>query len=229
MVTGDDQISERVDRLTERQRECLRLVYQHMKSKDISRVVGVSPHTVDMRLRHAIRTLGVNSRIEAARLLAQHEQSRATYQPAAYQSPHLVAPPHSSLDGRAERASDERHSPTAEPAPNSASTVDLGGAGGDPAGAGGLARAAGHGHPPRGRLEDARAPSDAGWSPQGDRGDHHGAQRSLLSLGGRFNDLAPHERITAILAISALWALLAAGMVAGIMALMQAAQERLGG
>ena len=54
--------------LTDGQRDCLRLVYNHMTSKDIARILGVSPHTVDMRLRTAMKTLSVGSRIEAARL-----------------------------------------------------------------------------------------------------------------------------------------------------------------
>nr|WP_310522736.1 helix-turn-helix transcriptional regulator [Polymorphobacter sp.] len=59
--------------LTDGQRDCLRLVYRHMTSKDIARVLGVSPHTVDMRLRTAMKTLAVGSRIEAARLLVHED------------------------------------------------------------------------------------------------------------------------------------------------------------
>jgi DNA-binding CsgD family transcriptional regulator len=80
--------------LTEGQRDCLRLVYNHMTSKDIARVLNVSPHTVDMRLRTAMRTLSVASRIEAARLLVQHEAGGETlpdaYQPLIYQTPDVV-------------------------------------------------------------------------------------------------------------------------------------------
>lgn len=63
----------RVASLTAAERECLRLVYQHMTSKDIARKLDVSPHTVDMRLRNAIRKLEVQSRIEAARALVADE------------------------------------------------------------------------------------------------------------------------------------------------------------
>ncbi len=82
--------------LTEGQRDCLRLVYQHMTSKDIARLLGVSPHTVDMRLRTAMRTLQVANRIEAARLLVQEEAGGEVmpdaYQPLIYQ-PSELAPP----------------------------------------------------------------------------------------------------------------------------------------
>jgi DNA-binding CsgD family transcriptional regulator len=62
-----------IPRLTDGQRDCLRLVYKHMTSKDIARELGVSPHTVDMRLRTAMRVLAVASRIDAARLLIASE------------------------------------------------------------------------------------------------------------------------------------------------------------
>jgi DNA-binding CsgD family transcriptional regulator len=109
-----------IPRLTEGQRDCLRLVYKHMTSKDIARELGVSPHTVDMRLRTAMKTLAVASRIEAARLLVQSEalhggpddaamlgrpadfdaigvvaahgeSAPAAYQPLIYQSPEIAA------------------------------------------------------------------------------------------------------------------------------------------
>lgn len=80
--------------LTDGQRDCLRLVYQHMTSKDIARVLGVSPHTVDMRLRTAMKTLTVASRIEAARLLVQEEAGGEVmpdaYQPLIYHPPEIA-------------------------------------------------------------------------------------------------------------------------------------------
>ena len=99
--TGD--ISALVMALTDGQRDCLRLVYNHMKSKDIARVLGVSPHTVDMRLRTAMRTLGVGSRIEAARLLVHEESSGETspdqYQPLIYHTPDVAVAVDSAMMG----------------------------------------------------------------------------------------------------------------------------------
>jgi DNA-binding CsgD family transcriptional regulator len=90
--------AERVDRLTEGQRECLRRVLRHQTSKDIARELGISPHTVDQRLRIAAKTLGVASRIEAARLLALHEDlGPAAYQPAVYQAPDIAGSPASAF------------------------------------------------------------------------------------------------------------------------------------
>jgi DNA-binding CsgD family transcriptional regulator len=80
-----------IDRLTDRQRECLRLVHQHLTSKDIARRLGISPHTVDMRLRTAIRLLNVQNRTQAALLLANAEAA-ATYHRDVYQTLTLDTP-----------------------------------------------------------------------------------------------------------------------------------------
>lgn len=81
----------RLSKLTEGQKACLRLVYRHMSSKDIARELGISPHTVDARLRAAIHSLGVANRTEAALQLAAHEAG-AAYQSPVYQSPYVAAP-----------------------------------------------------------------------------------------------------------------------------------------
>jgi DNA-binding CsgD family transcriptional regulator len=64
-----------IRRLSEGQRECLRLVLAHKTSKEIAQTIGISPHTVDQRIRYAIRTLGVQTRSEAALLLMAEETS----------------------------------------------------------------------------------------------------------------------------------------------------------
>jgi len=78
--------SDRIARLSEGQRACLRMVLAHMSSKEIARSLGISPHTVDQRIRFAMQTLQVASRIDAARALAVHEGGDA-YQPSVHQSP----------------------------------------------------------------------------------------------------------------------------------------------
>ncbi|WP_417818870.1 helix-turn-helix transcriptional regulator [Tritonibacter scottomollicae] len=75
-----------VDRLNEGQRDCLRLVLAHHNSKEIARELEVSPHTVDQRLRTAMRILNVQSRFEAARKFAALEVEDR-YQPLIYQMP----------------------------------------------------------------------------------------------------------------------------------------------
>lgn len=59
--------------LTVRERECLRLVYQHLNSSQIARQLGVAPSTVDKHCESAFRKLGLASRREAALLLMQEE------------------------------------------------------------------------------------------------------------------------------------------------------------
>ncbi len=71
---GDD----RFDKLTDRQRECLRLVHSGHEVKEIARALGIGPSAVVERLRAARKTLGVDSSRQAARMLAQ-EEVNATY------------------------------------------------------------------------------------------------------------------------------------------------------
>ncbi len=66
---GDD----RFDRLTDRQRECLRLIHSGLEVKEIARELGIGPSAVVERLRAARKTLGVDSSRQAARMLAQEE------------------------------------------------------------------------------------------------------------------------------------------------------------
>ncbi len=48
--------------------------------------LGISPHTVDQRIRHALQVLGVERRGQAARLVAQAGEP---YQRLIHQSPHV--------------------------------------------------------------------------------------------------------------------------------------------
>lgn len=75
-VDGRRAIDQATARLTERQKECLRLVARGYTSKEIGRQVGISPATVDNHVRAALDTLQVESRSEAARILAAAETSQ---------------------------------------------------------------------------------------------------------------------------------------------------------
>jgi len=79
--------SDRFDRLTEGQKECLRLFHARWEVKDIARSIGRSPVTVNQRLTAARRHLGVDRSAEAARLLAEHENASTapTYSPPIYE------------------------------------------------------------------------------------------------------------------------------------------------
>jgi DNA-binding CsgD family transcriptional regulator len=72
-----------VARLTEGQRDVLRMVNRHMETKEIARELGISPDGVNQRIKAAMRTLGVNKRRDAALLLAEVE-GRDPYQPLVY-------------------------------------------------------------------------------------------------------------------------------------------------
>jgi DNA-binding CsgD family transcriptional regulator len=89
-----DEMTARVARLSAGQLDCLRLVNQHLSSKEIAAELKISPHTVDQRVRNALQTLGVERRAQAARIVAQCE---APYQRLIHQPPHIDAasrPPH---------------------------------------------------------------------------------------------------------------------------------------
>ncbi len=81
------EIAKRVGNLSEGQLAALLLVDQHLSSKEIAVELGISPHTVDQRIRGALQILGVERRTQAARMVAQ---VRGPYQRLIHQSPHIV-------------------------------------------------------------------------------------------------------------------------------------------
>jgi DNA-binding CsgD family transcriptional regulator len=84
----------RVNKLSDGQCDCLRLVAEHRSSKEIARLLGISPHTVDQRLKRATTILAVESRFEAARLFMNHERqcghAGPVYDALVYQRPDLL-------------------------------------------------------------------------------------------------------------------------------------------
>src|SRR5947209_1373133 len=81
-----DAIAQRVARLSQGQLDCLRLVDQHLSSKEIAAELNISPHTVDQRIRQALQILGVERRSQAARIVAQ---VKGPYQRLIHQSPYI--------------------------------------------------------------------------------------------------------------------------------------------
>ena len=81
-----DDLEMRVARLSAGQLDCLRLVNEHLSSKEIAVELGISPHTVDQRIRGALHILGVERRAQAARIVAQY---CGPYQRLIHQSPHI--------------------------------------------------------------------------------------------------------------------------------------------
>lgn len=72
-----------VGRLSEGQRQCLRMVYRHMETKEIARELGISPDGVNLRIKTAMKILGVQRRRDAALILAEDEGTES-YPPLVY-------------------------------------------------------------------------------------------------------------------------------------------------
>jgi DNA-binding CsgD family transcriptional regulator len=95
---GEADMVARVQRLSVGQLDCLRLVNDHLSSKEIATELDISPHTVDQRIRGALHILGVERRSQAARVVAQYG---GEYQRLIHQPPHIE--PHA-LSGHPEAA-----------------------------------------------------------------------------------------------------------------------------
>ena len=85
-----DPLDSKLAKLTQGQLDCLLLVDQHLSSKEIAVKLGISPHTVDQRIRQALQILGVERRNQAARLVAR---DREPYQRLIHQSPDIEERP----------------------------------------------------------------------------------------------------------------------------------------
>lgn len=90
--------ADRLARLTDKQRACLRMVYAHLTSKEIAPRLGIEPGSVDQHIKAAMRVLGVGDRRSAAILLAEHE-GLGTPQPLVYQPPGIDPAPESATLG----------------------------------------------------------------------------------------------------------------------------------
>ena len=89
-MCGMDNPAPAVANLTDKEREALRLWLGHATAKEIALDLGVSHHAVEKRLKSARQKLGVQTSLEAARILAGAER----YGQAAYQSPEVALPTH---------------------------------------------------------------------------------------------------------------------------------------
>ncbi|MEA3028683.1 MAG: hypothetical protein QOG13_8 [Sphingomonadales bacterium] len=87
---------DRIERLTDKQRQCLRLVYAHKETKEIARILGLSPDGVTQRIKAAMRTLGVDKRRDAALILAEAEDP-TTYPRRVYPSGDIASGPEQAM------------------------------------------------------------------------------------------------------------------------------------
>lgn len=72
-------MQEGIQSLSSREAEVLRLLLAGHDAKSVARALGLSVHTINERLRDARRKLGVSSSREAARILAEVEQTNPEY------------------------------------------------------------------------------------------------------------------------------------------------------
>ncbi len=59
------EVGERWERLTEREREVLRLMAEGLDNKDIAGTLGIQVRTVEQHITHILHKLGLSSRLEA--------------------------------------------------------------------------------------------------------------------------------------------------------------------
>lgn len=85
-----------LERLTEREKECLRLWLGHRTAKQIALDLGISHHAVEKRLKMARTKLDVTSSIDAAKMLAASEE----YGDTGPQAPDLVKDRHDRPDSK---------------------------------------------------------------------------------------------------------------------------------
>ncbi len=84
-----DQICAVLPDLTAKQHEAVNLLIQHKTSKEISRILGISPHTVDQRIEAAKRKFGAETRGQLA------QAYRAAYpigERLTYENSHIAEP-----------------------------------------------------------------------------------------------------------------------------------------
>lgn len=62
-----------IETLTEREKECLRLLLHPMRAKEVAHVTGLSINTVNEHLKSARRKLGTNDSLSAAQMLRASE------------------------------------------------------------------------------------------------------------------------------------------------------------
>jgi len=70
-MNSDSKSHDAITALTDKQRAVLDLLVQHKTSKEIARVLGISPYTVDQRIAAARKKFGAETRNELASVYMQ--------------------------------------------------------------------------------------------------------------------------------------------------------------
>jgi DNA-binding CsgD family transcriptional regulator len=107
-MTTQDRLPSKLSLLTQSERECLRMVAQHLRSKEIARNRGTSPYTVNRQIESACKKLGAATRQDAARIWLSAEGdpgpilNDSAYEPIGIVNGHLSV----SVDGATEAKDD---------------------------------------------------------------------------------------------------------------------------
>lgn len=88
-MDSEDCSEKPLDQLTMKQREALDLLIEHKTSKEIARVLGISPHTVDQRIDFAKKKLEVKSRGDLAQ---RYRELISVCEPMTYGDSHMARP-----------------------------------------------------------------------------------------------------------------------------------------
>jgi len=91
-------LDDRIAKLSDLKKQCLRLAHTGLSSKEIALVVGRSHRTVDQYLYEACITLRAENRREAARILAEIEAA-ADFSAFQLKSPDIENPSDSGISG----------------------------------------------------------------------------------------------------------------------------------
>ncbi|MFC4192001.1 helix-turn-helix transcriptional regulator [Novosphingobium lubricantis] len=115
MMVDADLVDNPLLELTAKQREVLDLLIQHKTSKEISRILGISHHTVDQRIMLARAKLDVATRGEVAQA---YRRLIETYEQPVYELSHVGFPPLPAPQEGQGNAEVDRSTATPQPQPS---------------------------------------------------------------------------------------------------------------
>jgi DNA-binding CsgD family transcriptional regulator len=70
--------------LTKTEQQVAEVVANGLTNREAGRRVYMSPHTVDAHLRHIFRKLGINTRVELARIVGQRQRDVTSSEPGSH-------------------------------------------------------------------------------------------------------------------------------------------------
>jgi DNA-binding CsgD family transcriptional regulator len=160
-MTIVDRTTGKLDLLTQSERECLRMVAQHMRSKEIARERGTSPYTVNRQIENAIKKLGAADRHDAARIWLLEDPALGIPNGSSYDTLGIV---NSLASGSLHEATEARRNDQSEFSPHGHDQLHLDATGRAAEGTGGNAGSASHGPTPGVGIGEA-VPLSGGTAP----------------------------------------------------------------